>query len=78
MSTVVSKEHEGDELMVAWISLKLHPDLKDLIDADAESKGLPTSELIVQWLADHYKRNDLGRVPRKSIGRPRTAKKTRD
>lgn len=45
--------------------------LADLAHADADSRGVPVSEIIAAALAAHYNRPDLAAVPRKRLGRPR-------
>lgn len=58
----------ADKLLV-----RLLPELKDLIDREATAKEVEggMGELAVQILAEHFKRPDLARVPRKKMGRPR-------
>ena len=57
----------ADKLLV-----RLEPELKRLIDEDAQSKGMygGMGELVVRILAQHYRRPDLAKVPRKRMGRP--------
>lgn len=56
----------------AKLLVRLHPDLKALLDAEAVERGLygGMGELAVKILAAHFKRPDLATVPRKRAGRP--------
>ncbi len=58
--------------MADKLLIRLEPELKKLIDEDAQSKGMygGMGELAVRILAHHYKRPDLAKVPRKRMGRP--------
>ena len=52
--------------------VRLFPELKQLIDAEATRLGIDggMGEFSVQILAAYFKRPDLARVPRKKMGRP--------
>lgn len=57
----------SDKLLV-----RLYPELKKIINADADRLGVHggMGELVVRILAEHYGRPDLARVPQKRMGRP--------
>lgn len=57
-----------DKLLV-----RLDPELKRLIGEEADRLDIEggMGELAVQILAQHFKRPDLAKVPRKKMGRPR-------
>lgn len=57
-----------DKLLV-----RLEPELKRLIGEQADRLGIEggMGELAVRILAQHFKRPDLAKVPRKKMGRPR-------
>lgn len=62
----------GKQKVPNFISLKVGDELKELIGSAADEHGVPMNELIVQIVAEYFKRPDLGYVPRKSqVGRPR-------
>ena len=60
----------ADKLLV-----RLLPELKTLIGDEADRLGIHggMGELAVRILADYFKRPDLAKVPRKKMGRPRSA-----
>jgi hypothetical protein len=49
------------------------PRLKDLAGKEADKRGIPLSEFVVQVLAEFLARPDLAAIPRKRMGRPRKA-----
>jgi len=59
--------HMQDKLLV-----RLMPELKALVDAEATRQGIHggMGEMAVRILAEYFKRPELGRVPRKKMGRP--------
>lgn len=57
--------------MTAAIHIYCDPELKRLAGMAADHADLPLSEWIARVLAKHIGRPELGRIPRKSIGRPR-------
>lgn len=65
-----------DKRMTADIRVYCDPRLKDLAGRASDKAGLPLSEYIVRVLANHLGRPKLGKIPRKSIGRPRLATST--
>ncbi len=58
--------------MADKLLIRLCPELKKLIEQEAESKEVygGMGELVVKILATHFKRPDLAKVPRKRMGRP--------
>lgn len=65
------KKNGKPQFMITNINVKMMPELKQLVASDADKNFLPMNEIIVQILAEHYRRPDLSSVPRKAIGRPR-------
>lgn len=53
------------------LAVYMPPELKTLLGQAADERSVPMSELVVKICADHFKRPDLGVVPRKRPGRPR-------
>lgn len=60
-----------EDLALSQIHVRLHPELRDLIVAEADAH-YPDSvnDVIARALAKYYKRPDLAAVPRKRMGRP--------
>ncbi len=58
--------------MADKLLIRLCPELKKLIEQEAESKEVygGMGELVVKILAHYFKRPDLAKVPRKRMGRP--------
>lgn len=70
---VPSRHIQKDEnYMSDKLLVKIHPELKRLIDEDADRLQAygGMSEIVAKILADHYKRPELAQVPRKRAGRP--------
>ena len=61
----------GRQKVPNYISLKVGDEMKRLIAKAADERDVPMNEAIVQILAEHFGREDLAFVPRKSFGRPR-------
>lgn len=53
------------------LHIRVHPDLRRLVVAEAVEDGLNLVDVVVRVLAAHYRRPDLATVPRKLMGRPR-------
>lgn len=53
------------------IHIRIHPDLRRLVEQDADSQFVNMNEVIAGILAEHYQRPELARIPRKPLGRPR-------
>jgi predicted HicB family RNase H-like nuclease len=69
---VLRQKREKEDLpQMGYCNLKLLPELHSLIGRAADQAGLPMNEWVVQVLARHLKRPELGVVPRKIMGRPR-------
>lgn len=49
-----------------YISVKVCDDLYQLIAQEAQSSGENLIDVVVRVMAEHYKRPELGRVPRKT------------
>lgn len=58
--------------MPNYVSLKVCDELYELIAKEADARGLAMIDVVVAAIADHFKRPDLGWVPRKPQGRKRT------
>ncbi len=69
----MSKKHDNLNPMADKLLVRLFPELKRLIGAEADRLDIDggMGELVVQILAKHFKRPDLARVPRERMGRPR-------
>jgi hypothetical protein len=57
--------------LVADIRVYADPELKRLAGEEADKQGLPLSEFVAKTLAERLGRPELGRIPRKKVGRPR-------
>lgn len=55
----------------AIFTFRLDPELKRLLGEKADEEGLPLNEMMAQMLAESLGRPELGKIPRKSLGRPR-------
>ena len=60
-----------DHKLTVEIRVYCDPLLKSISGKAADEAGIPLSEFVAQALAEKVKRVDLGKVPRKSLGRPR-------
>jgi hypothetical protein len=58
--------------MPNYVSVKVCDELYKLIAKEADKKSLPMIDVAVRAIAEHFKRPDLGYVPRKPQGRRRT------
>lgn len=58
--------------MPAIFTFRLEPELKRVLGEAADEEGVPLNEYMAKVLADHIGKPELGRIPRKSIGRPRS------
>lgn len=54
-----------------YISLKVCDELFGLVARESDDRGVPMIDVVVAALAKHFKRPDLGFVPRKPQGRKR-------
>lgn len=54
-----------------YISIKVCEELYGLIARDADKNGVGLIDVVVRVVAEHFKRPDLGFVPRKPQGRKR-------
>ena len=52
------------------VLVKMIPELKELVLAEATARGISMGEWFVRLAAKHFRRDDLSAVPRKSFGRP--------
>lgn len=66
----IANSLEGRKLS-AEISVYCDSELKQLAGKAADAAGVPLSEYVAQVLARELKRPDLGKIPRKRLGRPR-------
>lgn len=66
-----SKNYPPEKEMAEHLHIKVSPDLKRAIGAEADRRGLTMNELIARLLADNLGKPGLGFVPRKRMGRPR-------
>jgi hypothetical protein len=57
--------------MPNYVSLKVCDELYELIAKEADKNGIPMIDVVVLALAKHFKRPELGYVPRKRQGRKR-------
>lgn len=57
--------------LTAEISVYCDPLLKELAGIEADARGVPLSEFVVQAIAKELKRPELAKIPRKPYGRPR-------
>lgn len=57
--------------MPNYVSLKVCDELYTLIAQEADKRGLPMIDVVVRVLAEHFKKPELGFVPRKQLGRKR-------
>jgi hypothetical protein len=65
------KRVSGGDSLIARIQYRVHPELKELIDRESVTKGIPRNDLMSEILAAYFGRPELGFVPRKTlIGRP--------
>lgn len=65
------KESLGEGQLVDQIHVRLHPDLRRLVEKEANKQYPATmNDVIVRILAEYYERPELGTVPRKRMGRP--------
>jgi hypothetical protein len=65
------KSPESQEIPETMVKLNLRvgQSLRDLLVAEASNKGLTLNELIAQLAAQHIGRPELGKIPRKPLGR---------
>ncbi len=66
-----AKENRERTFAVEEMHIKMLPELRQLIVGLADQSNQPMNEVIVQILASHFRRPELGRVPRRPMGRPR-------
>ncbi len=57
--------------MPVLMSLKVCGEMYDLIAKESDSQEIPMIDVVVRALAEHFKRPELGYVPRKLPGRRR-------
>lgn len=62
----------GAKQMAVPMSIKICEELYEIITKEADKKGLAMTDVIAIALAQHFKRPDLGYVPRNRQGRKRT------
>lgn len=69
--------NEEGEPLTERINVYAPPRLKDLAAEAANSEGVALSEFVVRVLARHFKRPELGIIPRKPPGRRPTVSRRR-
>ena len=57
--------------MTVPLTIRVSEALKDYADSEAQRRGLPTNEFLAEIIARNLGRPELGKIPRKSFGRPR-------
>lgn len=62
---------EKKKMQINYVNVKVCDELYELIAREADNTGLNLIDVVVQAVAEHFKRPDLGVVPRKTLGRPR-------
>ena len=70
MVSQTKKRQEGLKV-AAVITVNCDPKLKDLAGKKADAAGISLSEWCAQAIANDLKLPELGKVPRKQMGRPR-------
>lgn len=53
------------------LTLPIDPELKELISQQAEDQGMRMNEYVAKVMAQKLGRPELGRIPRRPIGRPK-------
>lgn len=58
-------------LMAEQMVIRIHPDLIKAADREADRANLNRNEYWAKVMAEHLEKPELGRIPRKKLGRPR-------
>lgn len=69
--------HEGNGRMTVMVMVYCSPELKEAAGKAADDLEIPLSEFFARGAALLLNRPELGRIPRKSMGRPRGPVKVR-
>lgn len=62
------------QMVPNYVNVKVCDELFNLIAKEADDTGKHLIDVVVQAVADHFGRPELGYVPRKAVGRPRQKK----
>lgn len=62
---------ERPKVSANYISVKVCDELYDLVDKEAAANSENLIDVVVRALAEHFRRPDLGKVPRNRRGRKR-------
>lgn len=68
---MATRQQKEDHKLTVPITGYCDVKLKQLAGKVADEKGIPLSELVTIALANYLGREDLAKIPRKVMGRPR-------